>query len=183
MRAELTRERLRALMREIARTAPSRGTFRVYLVGGGTAVYAGWRDASIDADLHSDEDAVFRDVQDIKERLNVNVEFARPEQFVPPLAGSADRHVFLETEGRVSFFHYDPYAQVLAKIVRGFERDVSDARAFVRSGMVDPMRLRALVEAIPASAYAKYPHLSRTAVQRALDDFLAGEEPGHASPR
>ena len=78
----------------------------------------------------------------------------------------------METVGRVSFFHYDPYAQVLAKVVRGFERDMLDARAFLKSGMVEPARLRALVEAIPASAYAKYPSLSRAAVLQAVEAFL-----------
>jgi hypothetical protein len=159
-------------MRELARTAPRGKAYRVYLVGGGTAVHAGWRASSIDAGLYADEEAVFRDIQGIKERLNVNVEFARPEHFVPALRGSPRRHVFIETIGLVSFYHYDPYAQVLSKVVRGFERDIEDARRFVRSGMVDPEKLRALVEAIPPSAYAKYPSLSRAAVGQAVDAFL-----------
>jgi hypothetical protein len=160
-------------MREIARTAPPRRALRVFLVGGGTAVREGWRPSSLGVDVAGDEDAVFRDVQGIKERLNVNVEFARPEDFVPPLRGSDARHVFLETVGKVSFSHHDPHAQVLAKVVRGFERDLADARSFVRSGMVDPAKLRALVAEIPASAYARYPNLSRDAVLRAVEVFLA----------
>lgn len=173
MRAELTRERLSALMRELARTAPrGKKSYRVYLVGGGTAVHAGWRASSVDADVCADDDSVFADIQGIKERLNVNVEFARPEHFVPALEGSARRHVFIETVDRVSFFHYDPYAQVLAKVVRGFGRDIDDACEFVRSGLVDPAKLQALVAAIPASAYAKYPSLSRAAVGQAVDAFL-----------
>ena len=176
MRHELTRERLRELMAEIARTAPRGTDYRVYLVGGGTAVLVGWRPSSLDADLYAEEDSVFQEIQGIKERLNVNVEFARPEHFVPPLAGSDSRHVFVETVGRVSYYHYDPYAQILSKIVRGFERDLDDARHFVRSGMVDPEPLRELVDAIPDSAYAKYPSLSRSAVSRALQDFLTGLE-------
>ena len=178
MRNDLTKERLRALMREIARTAPRGGPYHVYLVGGGTAVYSGWRSSSIDADLFSDEDSVFRDIQAIKERLNVNVEFARPEHFVPPLRGSAGRHVFIETVGRVSYYHYDPYAQVLSKIVRGFERDLDDARQFVQSGMVDAAKLHVLVDGIPDSAYVTYPNLSRTAVAQALEDFLGDTELG-----
>src|SRR5262245_32668886 len=105
MRDEMTRDRLRALFREIARTAPPKGHFRVYLVGGGTAVYAGWRPSSIDADLFAEGEAVFRDIQGIKERLNVSVEFVRPEHFVPALRGTGARHVFLETIGRVSYYH------------------------------------------------------------------------------
>ena len=92
MREELTRDRLISLMKELARTAPPDGNYRVYLLGGGTAVYLGWRRSSVDVDLFSDQQDVFGDIQAIKERLNMNIEFARPEDFVPPLRGTLDRH-------------------------------------------------------------------------------------------
>lgn len=171
MRHSLTRDDLDALMAELARSAPHNKSHRVYFVGGGTAVYLGWRDSTIDADLHADDESVFRDIQAIKERLEINIEFAQPEQFVPPLAGTADRHVFIQTVAKVSFYHYDPYAQLLAKIVRGFGRDLADAAALVETGMVDMERFKALVEAIPDSTYAKYPHLSAEAVQDAVEAF------------
>jgi hypothetical protein len=169
----MTRDRLVALMKELAKTAPRRGTYRVYLVGGGTAVYLGWRQSSIDVDLYSDKDIVFRHIQEIKERLNINIEFARPEDFVPPLRGTSSRHISIETVGSITFYHYDPYAQVFTKVVRGFQRDLDDARRFVGSGMVDPQKLKALVAAVPDSAYAKYPSLSRDAVEAAVNDFAA----------
>lgn len=174
MRAEMTRDRMLALMHELARTAPRRGAHRVYFVGGGTALWLEWRRASIDVDVYSEDDAVFRDIQGIKERLNINVEFARPEDFVPALKGSADRHVFIDTVGTIGFFHYDPCAQLLSKIVRGFRQDMEDARRFVSSGMVDPVRFRNLVKSIPDSAYARYPSLSRDGVEAAVTAFLAG---------
>jgi hypothetical protein len=173
MREELTRERLVLLMKELARTSPRRGSFRVYLVGGGTAVYLGWRRSSIDVGLFSEQQAVFRDIQAIKERLNMNVEFARPEDFVPPLKGSEDRHIFIDKVGSVAFYHYDPYAQLLSKVVRGFQRDLDDAREFARSGMVDAGRFRELVASIPDTAYARYPNLSRDGVDAAVEAFLA----------
>lgn len=176
VRRELTREALRQLMRELARTAPGGESFRVYIVGGGTAVLSGWRDATIDADLYAERDEVFRDVQAIKERLGLNIEFARPEQFVPPLGGSAERHLFIDRVGDIDFFHYDPYAQLLSKIVRGFRKDLLDAEHFLRSGMVDPNRFRELVHEIPESAYSKYPNLSRASVVAAVDEILAGLE-------
>lgn len=172
MREELTRERLVLLMKELARGAPRRGAYQVYLVGGGTAVYLGWRRSSIDVDLFSEQQRVFRGIQEVKERLNMNIEFARPEDFVPPLKGSADRHVFIDKMGSITFYHYDPYAQLLSKVVRGFQRDLDDAREFVRSGMVEAGKFRSLVKAIPGFAYAGYPSLSRAAVERAVEDFL-----------
>ena len=173
MRRAMTRDRLLILMKELSRTAPRRRTYKVYLVGGGTAVHAGWRNASIDVDLFSDDESVFRDIQGIKERLEVNVEFARPEDFVPPLPGSAERHVFIASIGNVTFYHYDPYAQLLSKVVRGFERDLEDARNFVASGMVRPERLRDLVEKIATRAFAKYPNLTDAAVRAAVEAFLS----------
>ena len=172
MREEITRERLVTLMKELARTAPRGGTYRVYLVGGGTAVYLGWRRSSIDVGLFSDQQDVFQNIQAIKERLNMNIEFAGPDDFVPPLPGSPDRHVFVDTLGPITFYHYDPYAQLLSKVVRGFQRDLEDARDFVRTGMVDRERFRDLVSAIPDSAYARYPSLSRSGVDRAVAMFV-----------
>lgn len=160
-------------MRELARSARPKQSYRVYLVGGGTAVLEGWRDSSIDADLYAAQDDIFRDVQAIKERLRLNIELARPEDFVPPLEGTDTRHVFIETVGGVSFYHYDPYAQLLSKIVRGFARDLTDARALVTSGMVDPRRFAELVAAIPDTVYSKYPRLSPQAVHAAVEGFLA----------
>jgi hypothetical protein len=159
-------------MKELARAAPGRRSYRVYLVGGGTAVLLGWRASTIDADLYSDREEVFRDIQSIKERLQLNVEFVRPEDFVPALAGTEERHVFIETIGRVSYYHYDPYAQLLSKVVRGFRQDLLDAEKFLSSGMVDPERFRSLVHQISESAYSRYPALSRQAVLDAVDDYL-----------
>ena len=173
MRQELTRERLLEVVKALARAAPRRRTYRLFLVGGGAAVYLGWRRASIDVDFFSEQDVLFRHIQEIKERLNVNVELARPEDFVPPLAGSEDRHVFIDRVGPVALYHYDPYAQLLSKVVRGFQRDMDDARGFIRSGMVAAKTFRSLVRDIPDAAYAKYPRLSRRGVETAVDAFLS----------
>ncbi len=132
----------------------------------------GWRRASVDVDLSADRDEVFRDIQGIKERLDINVEFARPDDFVPLLKGSNERHVHIDKIGPIAFYHYDPHTQLLAKIVRGFQRDLDDARNFLRSGLVDPRKFRSLVREIPDSAYAKYPNLSRAGVEKAVEDFL-----------
>ncbi len=172
VRGSVTRDDLQAFMRELARSAPGRRSYRVYFVGGGTAVDSGWRESTIDVDLAADDESVFRDVQGIKERLQMNIEFARPEDFVPPLKGSSDRHRFIDTIGRVSFYHYDPYAQLFSKVVRGFNRDLQDAESFIRSGMVDPKLLLSLVRRSPEKAFAKYPTLTRQAVLDAVRDFV-----------
>ena len=172
MRESVTRDRLLAFMRRLAEEAPRGRRFRIFLVGGGTAVERGWRESTIDVDLYAADEAVFHDIQRIKETQRINVEFARPEHFVPQLAGAADRHLFIATFGGVSFFHYDPYSQVLSKIVRGFRRDLEDAHSFIDTGLVDAARFRTLVDAIPDSAFAKYPALSSQAIRNAVSTFL-----------
>ncbi len=172
MRGELTSDGLRRLMAALARAAPDSSRFRVYVLGGGTAVLLGWREATIDADLFSEQDEVFRTVQEIKERLQISIEFVRPEHFVPALTGADDRHVFIDKIGNVDFFHYDPYSQLLSKIVRGFRKDLLDAEQFLSSGMVEPGQFRQCVDQIPDSAYAKYPALSRDAVTKAVNGIL-----------
>lgn len=174
MREGLTRDRIHALMEALAASAPSGISIRAYFIGGATAVDRGWRNSTIDADLHATDDRLFADVQQIKDRLRVNVELARPEDFVPPLSGSEDRHIFIETIGQVSFFHHDPYAQLLSKIVRGFRQDLEDATRFLDDGLVEIDRFRALVHGITDESYSSYPNLSRDSVEAAVQDFLSG---------
>lgn len=173
MREAITKQRLQELMKALAQSAPRSGDFRVYLVGGATAVFVGWRKSTIDVDLYSDQEALFRTIQEIKERLNINIEFARPEHFVPPLQESDDRHVHIVTTGPVTFCHYDPYAQLLAKVVRGFERDLQDSREFITHKMVEIEPFRSLVTGLSDAVYAKYPSLSRRGVETAVEAFLS----------
>lgn len=93
-------------------------------------------------------------------------------RFVPPLTGAGDRHVFIDSIGPVQFFHYDPYSQLFSKIVRGFRRDLDDARHLVDGGMVDPECFRELVDRVPETAFAHYPRLSPKGVGQAVDAFL-----------
>ena len=57
---------------------------RVYLTGGATAVLHGWRTSTIDIDIKivPDVDAVFRAIPVLKERLQINVELAAPDDFI-----------------------------------------------------------------------------------------------------
>ena len=70
----------------------------------------------------------------------------RPPILVHRGSRDDDRHLFIDAVGRVSFYHYDPYAQLLSKVVRGFNRDMQDAENLIRSGMFDPELFRSLVQ-------------------------------------
>lgn len=119
MRERTSRERLIAFMRRLGREPGARG--RVYFTGGVTAVWEGWRETTVDIDLELEGDAerLLKAMPAIKEELHVNIELAAPHHFLPALPGWRERSRYIGSEGALHFYHYDPYAQALAKIERG----------------------------------------------------------------
>jgi hypothetical protein len=117
---------MRALGRD-AQTAE-----RAYVTGGATAVLLGWRPATIDVDLKlvPEDEGVLRVIPRLKEELQVHVEFTSPLDFVPVPPGWEERSLFIAQEGRVTYSHFDPYPQCLAKLERshahGFRRAVEE---------------------------------------------------------
>lgn len=147
-------------------------TGRCYLTGGATAVLLGWRGTTIDVDLKlvPEQDAVLRAIPALKDELQVNVELAAPGDFIPLPAGWEERSLLAEQGGRLAFYHFDPYAQALAKLERDHARDRDDVRALVRSGLVDPERLSRYFEEIEPQLYrfpAVDPHAFRERVEQA----------------
>ena len=148
MRQPTEAARVRDLMKRLG--AESRGPGRVYLVGGASAVLLDWRATTVDVDLKLDPEpaGVFEALARAKEALNINVELAAPDDFMPALPGWRDRSVFIARHGLVDFFHYDFYAQALAKIERGHERDLRDVEAMGRRRLIESARLLELFRAM-----------------------------------
>ena len=123
---------------------------RCYLTGGATAVLLGWRSTTVDVDLKLDpeQESVLRAVPRLKDELAVNVELASPGDFIPLPRGWEERSLHAEPGRRLSFYHFDPYSQALAKIERDHARDREDVGALVDSGLVEPQRLLAYFEEI-----------------------------------
>jgi uncharacterized nucleotidyltransferase DUF6036 len=171
MRELADADRIREFMRAIGRAAAQTG--RVYLTGGATAVLSGWRPTTIDIDikLEPDQDSVLRAIAELKDALSVNVELASPDDFIPVPDGWADRSVFITTEGRLSFHHFDLYSQALAKIERGHAQDVEDVRMMLARELIDPSRLRRFFEAIAPRLY-RYPAVDAGSFKRALDALI-----------
>jgi hypothetical protein len=151
---------------------------RVYVTGGATAVLLGLRGSTVDSDvkLIPDSDEFLRAIPRLKEELRINVELASPDQFIPPLPGWQERSRFIRQEGSIGFFHYDFYAQALAKIQRGHAKDLADARGLVAEGLVDPGRLFQLFERIEPELF-RYPAIDPSSFRRAVEEFVSAQPP------
>jgi hypothetical protein len=170
MREVVDTERVTQFMHDLGRAA--RNETVCYLTGGATAVLVGWRGTTIDVDirLEPEEDSLLRALTDLKEKLRMNVELASPADFIPLPAGWKERSPFVAREGRVTFRHFDPYSQALAKLERGHGRDLADVNALVERGLVDRSRLRELFEEIRPALY-RFPAVDEPSFARAVESI------------
>jgi len=79
VRRSLTREGLQELMGRAGEIRSGSPFVPCLLRRRGHRGSLGLAGLHIDADLYSDDERVFRDVQGVKKRLNVNIEFVRPK--------------------------------------------------------------------------------------------------------
>ena len=158
-------------MEAFARAAERETT--VYLVGGTTAVLLGWRDSTVDVDfvVRPEDDALLRALPALKDSLQVNLELASPLDFIPVPEGWEDRSPLIRRIGNVSFRHFDPYAQVLAKLERGHAQDLNDAREMLAREIVTAPRLREYFELIEPKLY-RFPAVDAPSFRRAVEGFL-----------
>lgn len=161
-------------MRALGAASPADA--RVYFTGGATAVLHGWRDSTIDVDIRivPEHDALFRAIPQLKEQLQLNVELASPDHFIPVKDGWEDRSPFVAREGPVSFHHFDLYAQALSKVERGHTQDVADVREMFRRGLVEREALRAYFAEIEPRLY-RYPALDPATFRQAVADAIAAD--------
>jgi hypothetical protein len=171
MRQPVTATLIETFISALARNAKTAG--RVYIVGGASAVLLGWRLSTIDVDLKllPETDELLRSLPNLKESLKINVELASPDLFIPALPGWQERSVFIRQEGALGFFHYDFYAQALAKVERGHDIDLLDVNEMLVRGLVERSKLLEMFSAIEDQLY-RYPAINgqsfRSAVERAV---------------
>jgi hypothetical protein len=172
MRQLADEARIRAFMRALGRVADRPG--EVFFAGGATAVLFGWRATTIDIDLKliPDQDSVLRAIPALKESMDLNVELAAPDDFIPVPEFWRERSPFVTQEGQLTFRHFDLSAQALAKIERGHTRDLEDLREMLARGLVDRQRLLEDFAAIEPRLY-RYPAIDPRAFRRALAAALA----------
>jgi hypothetical protein len=176
-RAEATADRILRFVDALGRE--SKGPGRVYLTGGASALLIGWRHSTVDIDLRLDPEppGAFEAIARLKERLDVNVELASPQDFIPEVPGWRKRSVFIQRSGKVDVFHYDFYAQALSKLQRGHTRDLSDVEAMVQRGLVSRIEVLTFFGAIE-SALVRFPSINPAGFRARVEAFCCTGEGG-----
>jgi hypothetical protein len=137
-------------------------------------VTVGWRSTTIDIDLllEPEDEGALRALPRLKEELAINVELASPLDFLPELPGWRDRSPYVSRVGLLTVRHFDPYAQALAKLERGFSQDLTDVDEMVRRGLVVPAGLERLLEAIAEQLY-RFPTVDADRLRTAVAGLAA----------
>ena len=160
--------RIVEFMRELGRAAAEPA--QVYFAGGATAVLIGWRQTTVDVDLKlvPEHESVLRAIPALKESLELNVELATPDDFIPVPVGWEERSPFVAQEGRLTFRHFDLSAQALAKIERGHAQDLADVEELLERGLVTIEQIVADFAAIERDLH-RYPAVDQKSFRRAVE--------------
>lgn len=79
--------------------------------------------------------------------------------------------MFVGREGRLSFYHFDLYAQALAKLERAHAQDLGDVTAMVERELIEPARALAYFDEVEREIY-RYPAIDPRAFRRRVEDAL-----------
>ena len=140
LRPSVNRARIELFLKELGGRYHRPG--RVYLVGGTTLVFEGYRQQTLDIDIASevapeDHSAFIQVVRELKETLDVNVEEVSPGDFIPLPGGYVDRREFIGRFGELNVFHFDLYSTALSKIERGRSQDLADVLLLLQARRID----------------------------------------------
>lgn len=144
---------------------------RIFFTGGATAVLHGWRKSTIDIDLKMvpELDRLYRAIPALKDRLQINVKLASPLDFIPVSEGWEQRGRFVARHGKADFFHFDLYAQAIAKVERGHCLDLTDVEEMVRRGLIDREEALRYFTRIEPHLY-RYRAINPAAFRRAVEE-------------
>ena len=173
MRALTSREKIERLMAELGRAVRSPG--RVYFTGGVSAVLLGWRETTLDVDLKADPepDGFFEALPRLKDAVDINIELAAPDDFIPALPDWRDRSRFIAQHGPLGFYHYDFYSQALSKIERNHERDQADVQRMLATGLTKRDLLLAFFRDVEPRLI-RFPAIDADALRSRVEQIAAG---------
>lgn len=170
MRAETNKAKLESFMAALGKRV--RGEGRIYLTGGATALLHGWRTMTIDIDLKPDPEppGLFEAIAHLKNELDINVELASPDDFIPAIPGWRERSLFIARHGSLDFYHYDLYGQALSKLQRRHDRDLRDVRSMLRDGLIRTDKLQEMFNTIEPDLI-RYPAVDPASFRASVEKF------------
>lgn len=170
MRGETNKIKLEAFMAALGGRVQGEGS--IFLAGGSTAVLHGWRTMTIDIDLKPDPEPAgfFAALAILKDDLDINVELACPDQFIPAIPGWRERSLFIGQQGPVKFYHYDPWGQALSKLQRRHARDLLDIHSMLQAGLIQKPRLWEMFQQIEPQLI-RYPAVDPATFRAAVKEF------------
>jgi hypothetical protein len=173
MRTQVSKDILDNFFKEFAKSF--RTECNVYILGGASAIFYGWRVSTHDIDLKVIPDSeAYKVISSLKDRMSLNIELASPDNFIPALPGWQDRSEFIVRHGKVNYYHYDFYAQALSKLERAFERDIADVDEMISAKLIQLDRLMSLFEEIELDL-VKFPAIDPKTFRSVVEDFISSK--------
>lgn len=146
MRQGVGRQQIEQFLVQVGRT---RQPGRLYLTGGAALVHHGIRPGQtldIDIQVTVDPANLTAQIAQLKQRLNINIEFASPGDFIPLPTQWEARSQFIKRYDQVDVFYFDWYSIALSKMQRANQQDVVDVQLLVRQRFVDVTELDLLCQ-------------------------------------
>lgn len=163
MRQGVDKAAIESFLQQLGKTF--RKPARLYLVGGAALVHMGVRsgftqDIDVQVSGASEGDLIVA-IQRMIERLQINVEFASPVDFIP-LPKQWEAHArFVGRYGLLDVFYFDFYSIALSKMERSNSRDIADVQLLVQQGIIALDELdNAYQEVLAQLGKGRYPRIT-----------------------
>ncbi|HEU0002081.1 MAG TPA: DUF6036 family nucleotidyltransferase [Ktedonobacteraceae bacterium] len=163
MRQGVDKAAIESFLQQLGKTFRKLG--RLYLVGGAALVHMGVRSGftqDIDVQVSgADEGDLIVAIQRMIERMQINVEFASPVDFIP-LPKQWEAHArFVGRYGMIDVFYFDFYSIALSKMERGNSRDIADVQLLVQQSIITLDELdNAYQEVLAQLGKGRYPRIT-----------------------
>ncbi len=149
IRPNVDKTNIEQFLKELGRTFRHSG--RLYLVGGAALVHLGVRSGfTQDIDLEVEAGDMFDAIRQVKQQLNINVEFASPKDFIPLPKQWQTTSRFAGRYGNIDVFYFDFYSMALSKIERGNTRDIRDVKLLLQQHVISLQALDAAYQEVVA---------------------------------
>jgi hypothetical protein len=146
MRQRVGQQQIEQFLIQVGRT---RQSGRLYLTGGAALVHRGIRPGQtldIDINITIDPTNLMAQIAQLKQKMNINIEFASPGDFIPLPTQWEARSAFIQRYGQVDAFYFDWYSIALSKMQRANQQDTIDVQLLVRQGYVGVSELDLLYQ-------------------------------------